>query len=155
MCALLSAIGIEATATEFDAICARHAAIDVGQTENPIFYRKGAVGDWKSELSADEAALVWEVGGDALRAFGYREDGSVEALLGAGDPLGDGEALPLSWLAAQQWSDSAAAQRLEPDCLESWVARRDLNVAMDGNRFPRAGAQHKLVLTVEVSWAAK
>jgi len=152
--ALLSAIDVEATAAEFDAICAGHASIAAVQQENPVFYRKGAVGDWKHELSADEAALIWEVGGDAMRAFGYREDGSVDAVLGADHLLGDSEVMPLSWLAAQHWSDSAAGQRLGLNCLELWVARHDLNVVMDGSRFPRAGEQQKLMVIVEVSWAA-
>jgi hypothetical protein len=153
--ALLSAIDLKATATEFDAICARHASIDAMHRENPAFYRKGAVGDWKNELSESHAALIWEVGGNAMSSFGYREDGSVDAVPSADDLMIDSEVLPLSWLAAQQWSDSAAGQRLEPDYLELWVARRDLHVVMDGGRFPRAGEQQKLVLTVEVSWATK
>ncbi len=153
--ALLSAINIKATAAEFDAVCARHALIDAVQHENPAFYRKGVVGDWKNELSADEASLIWEVGGDAMHAFGYCEDGSVVAMPGADKLLGDSQVLPLSWLAEQQWSDSSVAQRLELDHMELWVARPDLHVVMDGSRFPRAGAQQKLVLIVEVSWAGK
>jgi len=153
--ALLAAIDIWPTEAEFESICAKHGSIDELQRENPFFYRKGVVGDWKTELSADEAALVWEVGGDAMRAFGYCEDGSVDAMATGHGLFYDSHELPLQWLAAQRWSDAGAGQRLQPDCLELLVARRDLHVVIDGGSLARVGSRQKLLLIVEVSWAVK
>ena len=49
----------------------RHATIDEMQRMNPHFYRKGIVGDWRRELTEDDARCIWDVAGEAMSLFGY------------------------------------------------------------------------------------
>ena len=43
----------------------------------PHNVRRGVVGEWKSVLSPAQARRSWAIAGDALRAFGYSEEGNL------------------------------------------------------------------------------
>lgn len=49
-------------------------------TEAKNVMRKGAVGEWRLALSADEQERAWRMAGEQLRAFGYTRDGTLERL---------------------------------------------------------------------------
>ena len=61
--------------TSFEAITGRARG-----TEAKSVIRKGAVGEWRDVLSADEQARAWRVAGEQLSALGYTLEGTLRPL---------------------------------------------------------------------------
>jgi hypothetical protein len=66
--------------TSFEAIAGRARG-----TEAKSVMRKGAVGEWRDVLSADEQARAWRVAGEQLSALGYTLEGTLRPLPNLGD----------------------------------------------------------------------
>ncbi|MFN2541180.1 MAG: sulfotransferase [Chthoniobacterales bacterium] len=61
--------------TSFEALTGRARG-----TEAKGVMRKGAVGEWRDVLDAQEQERAWRMAGEQLRAFGYTRDGSLQPL---------------------------------------------------------------------------
>jgi hypothetical protein len=61
--------------TSFEALTGRARG-----TEAKNIMRKGAMGEWRAALSADEQERAWRMAGEQLRPFGYTRDGTLERL---------------------------------------------------------------------------
>lgn len=61
--------------TSFEALTGRARG-----TEAKSIFRKGAVGEWREVLSADEQERAWRVAHEQLRAFGYTREGTLQPL---------------------------------------------------------------------------
>jgi len=66
--------------TSFEAIAGRARG-----TEAKSVMRKGAVGEWRDVLSADEQARAWRLAGEQLNALGYTLEGTLRPLPDLGD----------------------------------------------------------------------
>ncbi|WOJ89502.1 ankyrin repeat domain-containing protein [Methylocapsa polymorpha] len=74
---LLSALDFEACPIRLRKVQAELETIDISKTRDPIFYRKGIVGDWQDEMTPHQNKIIWDAGAFAMEQFGYTRLGRV------------------------------------------------------------------------------